>query len=142
MSEELSELQRKVRMTGSDNDKLTNDIYKIRQEKDSEIEKLRSNVRLLEREIDTLKREADQTKEQFDSEHREKLSVQQELNVISKKLINLELAYISAKEQKDQKSWEGKSELERAVVELKDMVDHTERELQQRSQQYSELENR
>ena len=142
VSEELSDLQKRVRSTGSDNDKLTSDLYKVRQEKDSEIEKLRSSIRLLEREIDTLKREADQTKEQYDNEHREKISVQQELNVISKKLINLELAYISAKEQKDQKDWEGKSDLERTVVDLRDMVDHTERELKQRSQQYSDLENR
>ena len=142
VSEELSELQRKARMTGSDNDKLANDLYKVRQEKESEIEKLKSSIRLLEREIDTLKREADQTKEQYDNEHREKVSVQQELSMISKKLINLEIAYISSKEQKEQNNWEGKSDLERTVVELKNMVDHTERELQQRSQQYSELENR
>ena len=142
VSEELSEMQRKARTTGSDNDKLASDIYKIRQEKESEIEKLKSSIRLLEREIDTLKREADQSKDQYENEHREKVSVQQELNVISKQLINLELAYISAKDQKDQKHWEGKSDLERTVSDLKDMVDHTERELQQRSQQYSTLETR
>ena len=142
MNEELSELQKRLRSTGSDNEKLSNDLYKVAHEKDSEIEKLKSSIRLLEREIDSLKREVDQNKEQYEMEHREKVNVQQELNVISKKLLNLELAYISAKEQKDQREWEGKSDLERTVEDLRSMIDHTERELQERSKQYSELENR
>merc|ERR1740136_623957 len=69
---EITNYQKQIRQMGADNEKLHNDLYNKLQEKDSEIERLKSGVRMLEREVEVLKSTITQTKEQYDIISREK----------------------------------------------------------------------
>ena len=48
LNNEIASLQRQVRSVGGDNEKLNKELQNAIQEKDSEIERLKSNVRMLE----------------------------------------------------------------------------------------------
>ena len=131
LSNEVSRLQRQLRSLGGDKEKVTSEYQTAIHEKDSEIEKLKSSLRTVERENEATKKTVDEKTTVLETFTRERVVIVAEIQDIMKRLRNVETSHVKVRDQLIQE-YTAQSDYDRAVFDIKIIIEKIEREFQSR----------
>ena len=132
LGNEVSRLQRQLRSLGGDKEKVTSEYQTAIQEKDDELEKLRSALRTLEREADTTRKTVDEKTQVIETSTRERSVIVAEIQDIMKRLRHVESSHVTNVKQQLIEEFTSRSDYDRSVFDIKIMIEKIEREFESR----------